>query len=103
MKTAYFVRKPRTLYDLRQPHLVEQEQAFEVVAEIVLSAIDYENFSLDMVADRQFIEDNASKTAAGSIMKCIFAHGRGKHEGILVVADAPENPAFVSYAAYIAE
>ena len=56
MKTAYFVRKPRTLYDLRQPHLVEQEQVFEVVAEIVLSAIDYENFSLDMVADSQFIE-----------------------------------------------
>ena len=48
MKTAYFVRKPRTVYDLRQPHLSEQEQHYEIVAEIVLSAIDYENFLLDM-------------------------------------------------------
>lgn len=103
MKTAYFVRKPRTVYDLRQPHLSEQEQHYEIVAEIVLSAIDYENFLLDMVADRQFVEDNAAQTSVGSVMKCIFAHRRGKQEGILIVADTPQNPAFVSYAAYITE
>lgn len=103
MKTAYFVRKPRTIYDLRQPHLSEQEHKFEIVAETTLSAIGYENFSLDMLADRQFIEDNAPRTATGASMKCIFVHKRGKQDGILVVADYPRNPAFVSYAAYLAE
>ncbi len=96
---AYFVKKPRTLLDLRKPHPVEWEQAFEVVISIRLSAIDYENFITDMVADRQFIEDNAGLCSKGEVWKCLLVQQRGSCDGILVM---PEDGCFVGYAAYLA-
>ena len=57
--TAYFYFRPRTVRDLRRPHLLESETEYEIVKTITLSGIDYENFSEDLLADRQFIEDNA--------------------------------------------
>ena len=57
--TAYFYFRPRTVRDLRCPHLLERETAYEIVKTITLSGIDFENFSEDLLADRQFIEDNA--------------------------------------------
>ena len=103
MDRAFFVIFPRTLEDLFKPHLTDHERLYEVVETVTLSAIDYENFINDMVADRQFIEDNADICAAGESMKCILVRPCGKHEGVLVVPDTPSYKAYVKWAAYITD
>ena len=62
---AHFVESPRTIDDLMEPHPIEQETAYEIVKTVKLSGIDYENFITDMIADRQFIEDNAALCSQG--------------------------------------
>lgn len=96
--TAYFVFRPRTFRDLRRPHLLEKEQEFRVVKATILSSIDYENFSEDLLADRQFIEDNAHLCSEGSVLHCLLVKPRNGKEGILVI---PEEGAYVKRAAYI--
>ncbi len=85
---AYFIARPRTVDDLLQPHPIEKERPYEIVKTINLAGIDYENFITDMVADRQFLEDNAglcSKTE--SVIRCLLVRRRKTGEGILVVPD----------------
>ena len=93
---AFFVENPRVLEDIIKPHLLEQEHPFEVVKNIKLHAIDYENFVTDMVADRQFIEDNADLCSKGTVWKCLLVQKRGSHDGILVM---PEDKCYVGCAA----
>ena len=96
---AYFIRSPRTINDLWYPHLLEQEHEYKIVKSIKLSKIAYENFTTDMLADRQFIEDNAVLCSEGTVWKCLFIHERGYNDGVLVI---PEMDAYVKWAAYIA-
>ena len=96
---AYFVENPRVLADLMKLHLPEQERPFEVVKTVKLGTIDYENFITDMIADRQFIEDNADLCSKGEIWKCLLVQKRGSHDGVLVM---PEDKCYVGYAAYFA-
>ena len=56
---ALFVERPRAIGDLMQPHLFEHGREYQIVKTIELGKMDYENFITDMLADRQFIEDNA--------------------------------------------
>ena len=67
------------------------------VKTIKLSTIDYENFITDMLADRQFIEDNAELCGKGEVWRCLLVQKRGRRDGILVL---PEGGCFVGYAAY---
>ena len=39
--TAYFVRRPSTIFDLRVPHLLSLEKEYDIVKTIQLSWIDY--------------------------------------------------------------
>ena len=65
----------------------------------ILSAIDYENFITDMLADRQFIEDSADLCEKGEVWRCLLVQKRGCQDGVLVL---PEEGCFVGYAAYLA-
>ena len=95
---AFFVCMPRTVRDLQVPHLVTAEQPFEVVHTIILSALDYENFSEDLLVDRQFIEDYSGLCSQGNCFRCLLIKRKCKNEGILVV---PELGAYVKRAAFI--
>ena len=95
---AYFVERPRTIEDLLQPHLFEQEREYRIVKTIVLGKMDYENFITDMLADRQFIEDYAALCSQGGVWKCLLIQQHGCSEGVLVM---PENGCFVGWAARI--
>ena len=97
---AYFVESPRTINDLMQPHPIEQEQVYEIVKTIKLSKIDYENFITDIVADRQFIEDNANLCSKDEAWRCILVQQRGQTDGVLVI---PEDSCYVGWAAYYSE
>ena len=86
--------------DLMVPHPIEQERIYEIVKTIKLSGIDYENFITDMVADRQFIEDNAALCSRGEVWHCLLVQQRGHMDGVLVM---PKDDCFVGWAAYYCE
>ena len=94
---AYFVESPRIIEDLKVPHPIEQETQYEIVKTAKLAKIDYENFITDMIADRQFIEANASLCSQGGPWRCILVQQRGRTDGVLVV---PVDGCYVSWAAY---
>ena len=98
-ETAYFVWKPRTIQDLEQLHLLAEERAYLMMREIELSAMDYENFTTDLLADREFLENLDAICAEGTPMRCLFVHARGKQDGVLVIPDSERN-GFVRWAAY---
>nr|WP_274964263.1 hypothetical protein [Tepidanaerobacter syntrophicus] len=56
--TAFFVKHPFRIEDLKVPHRYETRKRFAVVKTIELSKIDYENFIADLCVDRTFIEEN---------------------------------------------
>ena len=93
---AFFLKRPRTIEDLMHPHLLEQEREYRVMKTIVLGKMEYENFITDLLADRQFIEDNAALCSQGEVWKCLLIRQRGCSEGILVMS---ENGCFVDWAA----
>lgn len=103
MSTAYFVKYPRNAEEVRQPHDIRAQKPYEIVKTIPLSSIDYENFVTDLLADRQFLEDNAHLCAAGNPMRCLFVHCESCAVGLLVVPDTAYEPAHVKFAAYISE
>ena len=94
---AYFVESPRIIEDLKVPHPIEQETQYEIVKTAKLAKIDYENFITDMIADRQFIEENAALCAQGGAWRCLLVQQRGRTDGVLVV---PVDGCYVGWAAY---
>ena len=94
---AYFVEGPRIIEDLKVPHPVECEHRYEIVKTVKLARIDYENFITDMIADRQFIEDNAVMCSRGETWRCIIVQPRSRMDGVLVV---PADGCYVGWAAY---
>lgn len=96
--SAYFVQHPRLVNDLIVLHDVAEEMPYEIVKEIRLQAIDFENFLTDMTVDRQYIEDAAALCSDGEIKKCLLIRGRDPEYGILVL---PEAKCYVGWAAYI--
>ena len=97
---AYFVERPRVIEDLIQPHLFEQEREYRIVKTIELGKMDYENFITDMLADRQFIEDNAGLCSQGEVWQCLLIRQRECCDGILAM---PEGGCYVGWAAYYAD
>lgn len=93
---AFFIRNPRRAEDLCRPHMPEQEHTYEIVKHITLTEVDYENFSFDMLADRQFLEENTVLCSEGAVFKCLLISKKGENHGILVV---PDGTAFVKWAA----
>lgn len=93
---AYFVRTPRRITDLQVLHAIDRESPYEIVKEIVLSQIDYENFITDLTVDRDFLENNACLCENGDIKKCLYIHGQNSGTGILVI---PKDLCWVSWAA----
>ena len=96
MDTAYFVKRPRVIQDLAAPHPLEAEREYEVASRVAPAGIDYENFVTDMLADRDFIGENAALCGEGEVMRCMLVQRRGQDGGVLVV---PERGSFVGWAA----
>ena len=85
---AFFVNRPRTIDDLYQPHLLADERPYSVEKVICLNKTDYDNFSSDMLADRQFLEDNVLlQDSKSQIFRCLLVKRRNTNTGILVVPD----------------
>ncbi len=97
---AYFIRYPRIVEDLLVLHDASLEQRYEIVKEIRLQAIDFDNFSTDLTVERLYIEDYAYLCGKGDVWKCLLIRGRNPGYGVLVL---PEASGFVGWAAYFRE
>ena len=85
---AFFLSKPRTIDELYQPHMLSDERPYAVEKVICLNKTDYENFTSDMLADRQFLEDNALlQDSKSQILHCLLVKQKNTDTGILVVPD----------------
>lgn len=91
---AWFVFEPRRTEDLAFGHCEGKWMDYEVVKTVCLSKIDYENFSTDLLADRQFIEDNIALCQNPG--DCLLVTDRKHTEEILVM---PWHERHVRYAA----
>lgn len=101
MRYAYFVKRPRTIEDLMKPHAPEWERPFWIVKEIILNPMDYENFKTDMLADRQFLEDNF-RLCSESPICCLFIRKVNSKDGIAAIPNCIDG-SHIAWAAYISE
>ena len=97
---AWFVFRPRTAADLTLKNPAGKWREYRIVKTICLDGIDYENFITDMIADRQFIEDNAALCSQGETWRCIFVQRRGRTGGVLVV---PADSCHIGWAAALSD
>lgn len=81
--------------DLKTVHMLTAEEPYKIIKEVALRAIDYENFTEDMLAARTFLE--GIDITAATQKQCIFVRQRGHTDGVLVV---PATDGYVLYAAY---
>ena len=86
-KSAYFLYRPRRISDLRVPHPLSAERYYDVVGEVSLPFIDFENFSEDMLADRAFLEQYKGSPSINGVFQCLRVTCKSKRvqEQILVV------------------
>lgn len=84
---AFFVEHPRKIDELIKPHDIRDEKQFEVVKQIVLSHMDYENFVTDMLVQRDYLEKNAALCGGGEDVRCLLVTVSDGEIGVLVVPD----------------
>ena len=91
---AFFVFRPRTVSDLSIGTGDGKWREYRIVKTVRLSRMDYENFTTDLLADRQFIEDSAPLCTGPE--DCLLITGMQRHQELLVI---PWQGCFVRYAA----
>lgn len=91
---AYFVFRPRTVSDLSIRTADGNWREYRIVKTVRLSRIEYENFTTDLLADRQFIENSAPLCSAPG--DCLLVTGKQRQQELLVI---PWQGCFVRYAA----
>jgi hypothetical protein len=97
--TAFFVRHPFRIDDLKMPHLYEQRKPFRIEKIVELSKIDYENFIADLCVDRWFIEENKQLCCIDTdgVWRCLLVRQRGQPDGVLVMPDGMDYPKYAAY------
>lgn len=91
---AFFVFRPRTVSDLSIGTGDGKWREYRIVETVRLSRMDYENFTTDLLADRQFIEDSAPLCTGPE--DCLLITGMQRQQELLVI---PWQGCFVRYAA----
>lgn len=94
--TAWFVKYPRRIDELKLLHDLAAESAFEIVGRVELDDMDYDNFITDLLADRAFLEPYALVCGMGDPLRCVLVSCPDRADGVLVV---PERGCYVQYAA----
>ncbi|CFX96979.1 MULTISPECIES: DUF6329 domain-containing protein [Clostridia] len=97
--TAFFVKHPFRIEDLKVPHRYEMRKRFAVVKTVELSKIDYDNFIADLYVDRTFIEENKGlcRIDEDGVWLCLLVKRRGQSDGVLVMPDGRDYPKYAAY------
>ena len=91
---AWFVFRPKTAADLSLKNPAGKWLEYRIVKTICLNGIDYENFTTDLLADRQFIEDHSTLCIEPG--DCLLITGKRQEPELLII---PWQGCFVRYAA----
>jgi len=103
---AYFLMDARRLEDLREFHQAQSPKRssgkrYVVEKVIELGKISYENLCEDLLADRDFIRDNAvnlMRAGEDGAWHCLLVIQKGKPDmGILIASRGFPYPKFASY------
>ena len=84
-QTAYFLRRPRRIEELR----AEENgllRPYRIVKNLRLGGMDYENFVTDLLADRAFLENVPGCGEVGPLVRCLCVTCRGR-DSVLVLPD----------------
>lgn len=92
--SALFFFEPRRIEDLVPSNPNGKWMQYRIVKTISLSKIEFENFTTDLLADRQFIEDNI--VLCHEKEDCFLVTDRQRSTKLLVI---PWHGCFVHYAA----
>ena len=93
---AYFVFRPRTSDDLSLENPMGRWRKYRIVKTICLPQIDFENFANDLLADRQFIEENSARCTESN--DCLLVTNRRRDNTLLII---PWHGRFVRHAALL--
>lgn len=95
-QTAYFIRRPRRTEELRAEEN-GLRRPYQIVKTLRLSAMDYENFATDLLADRAFLENADGCGEEGGLVRCLCVCCPGR-ESILVLPDGTGHVALAALA-----
>ena len=84
-QTAYFIRRPRRIEELRD-FGIGMLRPYRIVSTVCLGGMDYENFVTDLLADRAFLENVPGFGEEGPLIRCICVTCRGR-DSVLVLPD----------------
>ena len=95
-QTAYFIRRPRRIEELRS-FGIGMLRPYQIVSTVCLGGMDYENFVTDLLADRTFLENVPDCGEDGNVLCCLRVSCPGR-EDILVVPDGTGHVALAALA-----
>ncbi len=95
-QTAYFLRRPRRIEELRD-FGIGMLRPYRIVSTVCLGGMDYENFVTDLLADRAFLEDVPGCGEDGKVLCCLRVSCPGR-EDILIVPDGTGHVALAALA-----
>jgi hypothetical protein len=84
-QTAYFIRRPRRIEELRAEES-GRRRPYRIVSSLRLGGMDYENFVTDLLADRAFLENVPGCGEVGPLIRCLCVTCRGR-DSVLVLPD----------------
>lgn len=93
---AVFVSMPRNLDELMNPKDFVLKK-YEVVKEVELDNLAWDNFADDLQIERDFLETPKYQSIYLDVFECILVHTPNIPHGILAVAD---EDGLIQYAAY---
>ena len=91
---AYFVFRPRRMEDLTLGNADGTWREVEIVGTVLLKKLDFEIFANDLLADRQFIENNANLCQNPD--DCLLVTTRARTDELLII---PWKHSYVRFAA----
>ena len=95
-QTAYFIRRPRRIEELRAEEN-GRRHPYRIVSSLRLGGMDYENFVTDLLADRAFLESIPGCGEDGNVLCCLRVSCPGRVD-ILVVPDGTGHVALAALA-----
>ena len=84
-QTAYFLRRPRRIEELRAEES-GRRRPYRIVSSLRLGGMDYENFVTDLLADRAFLENVPGCGEDGPLVRCLCVSCKGR-DSVLVLPD----------------
>lgn len=93
-QTARFISRPRRIEELRD-FAIGMLRPYQIVSTVCLGGMEYENFVMDLLADRAFLENVPGCGEDGPLVRCLCVTCRGR-DSLLVLPDGTDHVALAA-------